>query len=191
MKSYDYANRKGVEVITWEHFAALSAGLTEMLAELRIEMVVGIARAGLFPATAIACALQKELYPIRITRRLDDKVIFDRPKWRVDVSPEVAGKVVGVVDDIADSGETLNMVAYRIKELGAAGIVTSSLVCHTWAKPMPDITTLVSDALVIFPWDIHVFLGGRWQPHPEYLSALSAQKGFDPDKYFYNYPAVK
>ncbi len=59
MRSYDYANRIGVEEITWERFPALAARLTVALAAHNVDMVLGIARAGLFPATAVACALRR------------------------------------------------------------------------------------------------------------------------------------
>src|SRR6185369_1744854 len=65
MQSYDYANRQGIDEISWERFASLAAVLAERL--IGIDAVVGIARAGLFPATAVACALRRELYPVRVT----------------------------------------------------------------------------------------------------------------------------
>ncbi|HBY06860.1 MAG TPA: hypothetical protein DEH22_03410, partial [Chloroflexi bacterium] len=68
MKSYDYAHRKGIKEISWERFGELSRVLTEQLANKKIDIVIGIARAGLFPATAVACALRRELYPVRVTR---------------------------------------------------------------------------------------------------------------------------
>ncbi len=60
-KSYDYAKRTGSRELTWEEFAELSATLAETLARRNIDTVVGVARAGLFPATAVACALRCEL----------------------------------------------------------------------------------------------------------------------------------
>ncbi|HXG67463.1 MAG TPA: phosphoribosyltransferase [Blastocatellia bacterium] len=175
MQSYDYSQRQGIEEITWERFAQLSALLAEKLADRKIDTVVGIARAGLFPATAVACALRCELYPVRITRRVNDRVTFERPVWKVDVSSEVAGKTVAVVDEITDTGETLALVAERVKENGAARVVTASMISHSWAKPAPDAVALVTDALVIFPWDKRVYLDGRWQLHPELAEALKLQ----------------
>ena len=94
----------------------------------------------------------------------------------MDVSSEVAGKVVAVVDEMADSGETLALVAARVRELGAARVVTASLVAHSWADPRPDHAALVTDALVIFPWDKEVLVDGQWQTHPELAAALDAQR---------------
>jgi hypothetical protein len=175
MQSYDYSQRKGVEEISWERFAQLTKTLAEKLAETKIEVIVGMARAGLFPATAVACALRGELYPVRVTRRINDLVTFEHPVWKVDVSPEVKGKVIAVVDEIADTGETLGLVAERARELGAKRVITASLISHSWAKPMPEIVALLTDAFVIFPWDKNVYRDGEWQLHPELTEALNLQ----------------
>jgi len=175
MKSYDYAQRKGVEEISWERFASLSASLAEKLAAEGIEVVVGIARAGLFPATALACALRIEFFPVRITRRLNDRVTFQQPVWKVDVSKEIGGKIVAVVDEIADTGQTLRLVTQRVREQGATRVITACLVSHSWTDPVPDQVALVTDALVIFPWDKKVYQTGQWQVNPELAEALKLQ----------------
>ena len=175
MKSYDYSRRKGVEEITWDCFSVLAATMAEHLAADEIEVVVGIARAGLFPATAVACALRKELFPVRITRRLNDLVTYNQPVWKVDVSIEVEGKVVAVIDEIADTGETLRLVVQRAREQGAKRVITACLVSHSWANPAPDLAGLVTDALVIFPWDKQVYQAGQWQVNPELADALKLQ----------------
>jgi hypoxanthine phosphoribosyltransferase len=175
MQSYDYAHRDGVYNISWDGFHSLARQLAEGLATYEPEAIVGVARAGLFPATAIACMLRRELYPTRLTRRLNDEVIHDTPVWITPVPPEVTGKIVAVVDDIADSGETLSMVAEAVSEAGARKVVTACLVSHSWADPPPDLTPMVSDALVLFPWDQRVYMDGKWQPHPEIVTALEVQ----------------
>jgi len=176
MQSYDYSNRTGIRPISWDEFARLSATLAERLAPEGIEIVIGIARAGLFPGTAVACALRRELYPVRVTRRVDDEVTFKTPVWRVPVATDVAGKVVVVVDEIADTGETLALVCDAAREHGAARVLTACLVSHSWATPAPDISVLVSDELVLFPWDRQVLIDGRWQQHPEIEAAIAAQQ---------------
>jgi hypoxanthine phosphoribosyltransferase len=175
MQSYDYANRQGVHELSWDEFAALSARLAEALASEAIDLIIGVARAGLFPATAVACALRRELYPVRLTRRLNDEVRFTTPVWRVPVPADVAGKTVAVIDEIADTGETLAIVAEQARTLGATRVLTACLVAHTWADPAPDITALTTDAFLIFPWDRQVLLNGEWQPHPEIVAGLQAQ----------------
>ncbi len=178
MQSYDYAHRTGVEEISWPRFAELAATLAEGLATFNVDAIVGIARAGLFPATTVACALRRDLYPVRVTRRKNDHVVHVQPVWKVDVSPEVAGKIVAVVDEMADTGATLALVAARVATFGAARVITASLVAHSWAQPKPDVAALITDALVIFPWDRQVYINGEWRAHPELVEARRLQ-GFD------------
>lgn len=175
MKSYDYERRSGVREITWPRFAELAAELAEKIAGHEPDIIVGIARAGLFPATALACSLRRELYPVRVTRRVNDVVTYDQPVWRVDVPEEVRERRVAVVDEMADTGETLALVANRVRERGASHVITASLVAHSWAAPMPDAIALVTDAFVIFPWDVQVYVEGHWQRHPEIMEALRLQ----------------
>lgn len=176
MKSYDYAHRQGMRPISWEEFVTLTAQLAEALERMGVEVIVGIARAGLLPATLVACQLRRELYPVRVTRRVNDDVHFSSPVWKVPVSPEVAGKVVAVVDEIADTGETLALVADRVQASGASRTITACLVRHSWAQPTPTVSVLVTDELVIFPWDQQVLIEGQWQAHPEIVTALAAQQ---------------
>jgi len=175
MKPYDYAHRFGVRAVTWQDFASLAANLAEMLEPHHPQLILGIARAGLFPATAVACSLRCELFPIRLTRRVNDKVIVDQPVWKVPIPPDVAGKVVAVVDEISDTGQTLAMAAENARNLGAAQVVTASLVSHSWANPRPQVTALISDEFIIFPWDQRVLVNGKWIDHPEVIAGLKAQ----------------
>jgi uncharacterized protein len=163
MQSYDYAQRSGVEVIAWDRFVKLARILVEKLVPFNIDAVVGTARAGLFPATAVCLMLRCELYPLRISRRVNDEVKFQHPQW-----------IVAVVDEIADTGETLALVADRGKERGAKQVISATLVAHSWATPMPDVV-----ALVLFPWDAQVYIDGQWQPHPELADALKHQPNAD------------
>lgn len=175
MNSYDYPRRRGVKSLTWTDFAALASHLAELLEPFHLHMILGVARAGLFPATAVACSLRRELFPIRLTRRLNDEIVSRQPVWKVPVPPDVMGKAVAVVDEIADTGHTLAMVAESCHSLGAARVITASLVSHSWANPPPQVTALVSDAFIIFPWDEQVLVDGHWVTHPEIVAGLQAQ----------------
>jgi hypoxanthine phosphoribosyltransferase len=176
MKSYDYTHRFGVRQITWDDFGRLARHLAELLEPFQLQVILGVARAGLFPATAIACSLRRELFPIRLTRRLNDEILFDQPVWKVPVPQEVTGKIVAVVDEIADTGQTLAMVAESAQSLGALQVVTASLISHSWADPAPQVSALVSDEFVIFPWDQQVLDGGVWITHPEIVTGMKAQR---------------
>jgi uncharacterized protein len=176
MKSYDYANRQGVEKISWERFGQMTRGLVEQLALEKVDVVIGIARGGLIPATAVAAALRCEMFPIRLTRRMHDKVVHSTPVVLLDVAIQVANrKCAVVIDEIADTGQTLTRAVQLVKRRGVPRVLTATLAAHSWSDPHPDFSALDSDALVIFPWDEEVYLDGQWQVHPEIEKALQMQ----------------
>lgn len=175
MKSYDYTHRTGMKRLTWDDFAALASRLAELLEPYHPQMILGIARAGLFPATSVACSLRRELFPIRLTRRVDDNVVYEQPVWKTPVPPDVAGKTVAVIDEIADTGRTLALAADGALALGAVRVVTACLVAHTWAHPAPQVSALTGDEFIIFPWDEHILIDGKWLPHPEIEAGIKAQ----------------
>jgi uncharacterized protein len=180
MKPYDYTHRNGVRLISWVDFADLAAHLAELLEPYQPEVILGIARAGLFPATLVACSLRRELFPIRLTRRANDQVVYDRPVWKVPVPQEVVGKGVAIIDEIADTGQTLAMASEQAMNLGAKKVITASLVRHSWADPAPQVCSLITDEFVIFPWDRRVLDRGKWVDHPEVIAGLKAQRKSSP-----------
>lgn len=163
---YAYVARYGCQRLSWERFETLTAVLTEQVATAEAELIVGVSRAGLFPATAVACALQLPLYPVVFARS-------DPPVWLVDLpATAVAGKRVAIVDEVADSGRTLQLVARRAAARGAKAVATAALVSHSWAAPRPAFAAWQTDAFIIFPWEAQVYSDGRWQPHPEIAPCL-------------------
>lgn len=177
MKSYDYSNRQGVENITWDRFGELTNHLVEQLAREKVDVVIGIARGGLIPATVVAAALRCEMFPIRLTRRMNDRIVHSTPVVLLDVAIQVANrKCAVVIDEIADTGQTLTRAVQLVNRRGVPRILTATLVTHTWADPKPDYTAIESDALIIFPWDAQVYSNGEWKTHPEIEDAMQYQE---------------
>ncbi|MCX6825758.1 MAG: phosphoribosyltransferase family protein [candidate division Zixibacteria bacterium] len=176
MKSYDYKTRKGIREITWNEFHEICKNLAEQISKTNFDIIVGIARAGLYPATLVAGMLRKEIYPLRVTRRENGHIKYEKPIWIVDASAKVRGKDIIIIDEIADSGETLSIVMERIRAKFAHSVKTAALITHSWANPKPDYFALESDELIIFPWDKSVLVNGEWKLHPEIESALKLQK---------------
>ena len=176
MRSYDYSRRSGVEPISWERFEQLVRILAEQVENFEPQIILGIARGGLFPATTLSFMLRREFYPIRLTRRFDDAVVRDKPTWLVRPPDKVRGRRILVVDEIVDSGHTIALAAAEARTLGAAEVRTAALYAHTWADPRPDYVALTSDALILNPWDREVLLDGQWTTHPELAAALKLQR---------------
>lgn len=172
MQPYDYSQRSGVEPVSWERFEQLVRILAEQIERFEPQIILGIARGGLFPATMLSFILRREFYPIRLTRRLNDTVVREKPTWLVRPPDKVEGRRVLLMDEIADSGDTLALAREEVLRLGASEVRTATLYAHTWADPRPDFVAFTSDALILNPWDREVLVEGQWTTHPELAEAL-------------------
>jgi uncharacterized protein len=142
MQSNDRSRRSGVEPISWERFEELVRNLSEQVASFEPQIILGIARGGLFPATMMSYILRREMYPIRLTRRLNDAVVRERPTWLAGPPDKVIGRRVLIVDEIADSGHTIAMAAAEVRRMGASHVRSATLFAHSWADPRPDFVAL-------------------------------------------------
>ena len=176
---YDYHNRAGIHPVSWEEFHGLCKGLAAAAAPYQPEILMPVGRGGYYPGALIAHLLQAEVYPVRLSRRVNDQVIYDPPRWLVEPPPAVSGRRVLVVDEICSTGETLELVRNRVQELGAAEVRCAVLYAHSWGAGVPDYIGLISDELLLNPWDREIYQDGEFVFHPEYAGAL-AQQGLEP-----------
>lgn len=179
-ESYDYSRRDGIRPISWNDFHGLCRALALAVEPYRPEIILPVGRGGYYPGTLLAHMLRVEVYPVRLTRRVNDEVVRETPEWLVEPPTAVAGRRVLVVDEISSSGQTLRMVMDRAAELGAAETRSAVLYAHTWGVDTPDYIGLVSDELLLNPWDREVVVDSALVFHPEYAEAL-ADQGIAPD----------
>lgn len=173
--AYDYSTRAGIRPISWNDFHGLVKALVVAVAPWRPEMVLPVGRGGYYPGALLAHMLQLEVYPVRLSRRVDDVVVRESPLWLVEPPAAVAGRRVLVVDEMCSTGETIRLVRERALALGAAGARTATLYAHTWGAAAVDYTGLITDELVMNPWDREIYRDGAFHIHPEYAGALAQQ----------------
>jgi hypoxanthine phosphoribosyltransferase len=190
-QSYNYQNRKDIHPISWNEFHSLCKGLAEAVSYFKPELILTVGRGGFYPGTLIAHMLQAEVYPIRLSRRVNDIVKHKTPQWLVEPPEIVKGLRILIVDEICDSGETLTIIQEKIGAMGANETRSAVLYSHTWGTSIPDYIGLITDAILLNPWDREILKDGKFQFHPEYIQAL-AQQGVEvgPDLLI-NAPSVK
>ncbi len=111
--------------------------------------VVGLAHGGVFVGGALASAMRVEFFPVRLTRRSRD---LRNVRVTNEMPTELKGRRVLLVDDVAGSGDSLEMAARLAKLAGATHVATATLV----ARPdefTPDFAALHSEVFYVFPWD--------------------------------------
>ena len=179
-KFYSYEKRRGILPISWEDYFGLCKGLALAISAYDPEIILGVARGGLYAATLLSHILQAELYTIRITRRFKDQVVYDNPVWIVKPPSIVKDQRVLIVDEICGAGRTLTMIKEEVGRLGASEMRSAVLYAHEQGKDIPDYIGIISDALILNPWDREIIREGQFVLHPEYVHAL-AQQGIEPD----------
>ena len=180
---YDYSTRKGILPISWEDFHGLCKALALAVEPFAPEVILPIGRGGYYPGALLSHMLQVEVYPVRLSRRVNDVVQFETPQWLQEPPALAAGRRVLIVDEIGSTGETLRMVGEKVRSLGAAEIRSAVLYADIWGADGPDYIGLISDALLMNPWDREILREGHFHFHPEYAGAL-AEQGLVPDTSF-------
>jgi hypoxanthine phosphoribosyltransferase len=187
---YDYENRVGMRRISWTDFHGLCKGLVVAISSFQPEIILPIGRGGYYPGTLIAHLLQVELFPIRLSRRVDDIVTYQSPKWLVMPPKTVKNRRVLIVDEICSTGETISIVKEKVTAMGAQAIRSAVLYAHRKGASVPDYIGLITDALLLNPWDREIWKNGTFQFNPEYVNALQ-QQGMSVDASFIETDAIK
>jgi uncharacterized protein len=177
--SYTYADRSGLHPISWEDFHGLCKALALAAEAFHPDAIVPIGRGGYYPGALLAHILQVEIYPVRISRRVNDIVQDDQPHWIVPPPGIIAGQRILVVDEICDSGQTLCLVVEKCLAMGSGEVKTAVLYSHTRSAHIPDYIGLITDELLMNPWDREILKDGLFSFHPEYAGALR-QQGLEP-----------
>jgi hypoxanthine phosphoribosyltransferase len=155
--------KKPVREIPWAAFGEISRQLAARIAErFHPDLILGIAKGGVFVGGALAGALSCDFVPVRVERRSRDAEPL--PEAAVEL-PALKGKRVLVVDDVANTGNTLAKGRALARKAGARDVRTAVLV----ARPggfRPDWHAVETDALVLFGWDyqLHAVGGGPVDP---------------------------
>jgi uncharacterized protein len=171
----NYETRQGVQPISWEDVHSICRGIAMAAEKFEPQVILGIARGGLYAGTLLSHLLRKDMYAVYLTRRHLDEKVSDTPVWRVRPPDLVAGLRVLVVDEISGSGQTLRMVKEELSRMGTGEVRTAVLYAHSGGVSVPDYIGLVSDALIINPWDREIIEDGSIIYHPEYRYALKQQ----------------
>jgi len=118
------------------------------------QVIVGVSRGGWPPARVMSDLLENpNLANMKVEFYKNIGVTAQRPKITQPVTSEVIGKRVLVVDDVADSGQSLRIAERHLRQKGAQEI----RVCTLYLKPKsifkPNHYAKTTSKWIIFPWE--------------------------------------
>lgn len=116
------------------------------------DVIVGIARGGLIPAVRLSHLLgDKMLRIIHVKYYKGVNLRREEPELLADVG-KLEGKVL-VVDDVADTGTTLEFVVRHLKERGAKEVRIATIAWKPHSRIKPDFCIFETDKWIVFPWE--------------------------------------
>lgn len=189
MKSVEIHNQH-YELYTWQEFGQHVLALAKNIIEAgeEFDRLIALAKGGTAIARPVGdlCGI-RELSSIQIEFYTGIAETARTPVITQSLPVKIKGERVLVIDDIADSGETLIMADNYLKHHGVSEIKTATLVTKSWTKYQPDYSYHKTDAWVIFPWEIREtiqLLTAIWEKKGDSSDNIKAQlqeMGFSPE----------
>lgn len=135
---------------------------------IKVDLIVGISRGGLIPARYFSDLLGvKNIEVIRAEYYTGVMERGERPKIKVPPDLKVEGLNVLLVDDVADTGDTIIEVEKELIRRGAKRVYVATLYTKPWNKARVDFYSVRVDSWIIFPWEIAETLvkveRGKWR----------------------------
>jgi hypoxanthine phosphoribosyltransferase len=144
------------EVPTWNQIYEMLLGQAQkiLIQNYLPDTVIGISRGGIIPARILADLLEtSEFATIQIKFYVDINQTKAEPTLKQPLTTNMASKKVLLVDDIADSGESLKLAKTHLQQQGASEVKTATLYQKPQSITTPDFYEKQTTNWVIFPWD--------------------------------------
>jgi hypoxanthine phosphoribosyltransferase len=145
------------EIPSWERIHWFSIELAEEIKRTKYnpDIIVGISRGGWVPARIISDLLEKAVLAnvsVEFYEQLGETK--GRPTITQPISISVKEKKLLLVDDVADTGQSLVLVKKYLKDEGASEIKITSIYYKPWSIVIPDYYRKETNLWIIFPWEI-------------------------------------
>ncbi len=142
------------DLVDWAGFYHLCLELVDRIlaSGKKFDAIVGISRGGLVPARILSDELENpNVVIVRVEYYTD--IYKVRPEPRVIQVPEIqlSGKDVLLVDDVADSGRSLECVSKLLKHEGLKSLSIATVFYKPWSLVVPDFYVRTTDRWIVFP----------------------------------------
>lgn len=144
------------EVPTWNQIYSMLLNLADKIRrnEFRPDVIVGVSRGGWPPARVLSDLLGiSNLANVRAEFYVGVAETKGKPSLTQPVSVTVTGRKVLIVDEVADTGQSLKLVKEHIIEQGAEETKTATIYYKPWSIIKPDYCEKETNHWVVFPWE--------------------------------------
>jgi hypoxanthine phosphoribosyltransferase len=144
-------------MLSWDDIQNLSEKVAKKVKDsgFKVDVIVAISRGGFDPARIISDQLGvRNLASLQIVYYdgLNERRMI--PEIQYPLNADVRGLRTLVVDDVADSGNSLKVVKEYVRGQGATDVKIATLHLKPWSDFHPDYYADTVDAWIIYPWEL-------------------------------------
>lgn len=143
-------------ILSWQDVYNLTLQLSERIVAsgFKPDIIVGIARGGWIPARILSDVLYMEsLQNIRIEYYTDVGVRGKEPKITQPLTGSLKGRSVLIVDEIADTGDSLYHAISHTESLGVEEQRSAVLHLKPTSRVIPNYSMVRTSSWVVYPWE--------------------------------------
>ncbi len=143
--------------VTWEeiHEKSLELAVKVLESGYRPDVIIGILRGGYIIARIIADALNIDelgIVEVKFYKSVGERA--ERPIITQPLVIDVRGKKVLIVDDVVESGRTLEIVTEQARLRGAKEVKVAALFFKPRSIIIPDFYAVKTTKWIVFPWEL-------------------------------------
>ncbi|MBT8171276.1 phosphoribosyltransferase [Candidatus Bathyarchaeota archaeon] len=146
-----------LESLSWNNMYTLLLQLADDIRKSNFipDIIVGISRGGWIPARILSDLLEiSKLANITVEFYVGIAETKHEPAITQSVSLPVKNKKILIVDDLADTGQSLRLATLHLKDQGASEIRIATLFYKPWSVLIPHYYKKETSKWVVFPWEL-------------------------------------
>lgn len=146
-----------LEAPTWSQIYEMLLNIADEIRKnsFKPDIIVGVSRGGWTPARVLSDLLDNpNLANVKVEFYIGVAETKGEPTLSQPVSMEVAGKKCLVVDEVADTGKSLQLIKEHLKAEGAVEVRIVTIYLKPWSIIKPDYYVKETSRWIIFPWEI-------------------------------------
>jgi len=144
------------EVATWNQIYDMLLDLANKIQGdgYKPDVIIGIARGGLVPARILSDVLETpELAIIQIEYYVSIAQTRQEPILKRSLHTQITDKKALLVDDVSDTGKSLQLAKNHLQQQDAKEIKTATLYAKPETITKPDYCEKQTSHWIVFPWD--------------------------------------
>lgn len=150
------SSKPRIRYLKWREILDIVASLSRDIANrYSPDVLVFIAKGGLIPARLLLDYLDiSEIGFVEVKFYKSIGSTMEKPFVKSMAIPSVTDKNVLIVDDVVDSGRTMQLIMGIVSSQRPREIKTASLFVKPWSTFIPDFYHAMTADWIVFPWEI-------------------------------------